>query len=732
MKHISSLAIVIAAALCLTTSVSAAPAGDLGITEVVPTARIERASWRYTTDRPTGPWRRPDFDDSGWKTGPGAFGSAGTPGLPIGTTWNTADIWLRRQVTLPADAKDPSNLQLVVFHDEDAEIYFDGTLAARMNGFIRDYDIFEITPEAAKPLRAGGHVTIAVHCHQTQGGQGIDVGLVSVPPGYVSEAMVARRKARYRNFAMSHPGDAAAGRALFENEQRLACTRCHTTDGKGGRAGPDLSTIGDKFPRPELIDQIINPSATIDVGYSTTVVHTTAGDVVEGIIKESTDDALGLMGADGKLVKVPVREIKSRQVSKVSLMPEGLEAGLSVEEFTDLIAYVSSLRLPEMAAANRQGMPAKISELQTPVALVPIHDESQRFNHPCWFGQIPGEPNKFLACEHETGRVWLLSTAADGKMTKTLWGDFRKEIHPSGATGLLGIAFHPHFRENHKYYLQHELMVGNQMVARVSEKLAAPDLSRDAGQPSRTIVEFACTTDVHSGGGIEFGPDGFLYVAMGDTGPQGDPQGHGQNLTLPLGKMMRIDVDHEEAGRAYAIPADNPFRNQAGVRPEIWAYGFREPWRFSFDPANGDLWVGDVGQDRIEEVDLVHRGENYGWNVFEGFDLFSNRYRSEGATYVPPVYAYDRRLGNSITGGYVNRADKNSPFYGLYVCGDYNSKRIWALKQQDRKLTGIWQLCMAPERVASFGRDEAGRLYVVGYEGTIYRIDFGPARLPAN
>jgi glucose/arabinose dehydrogenase len=163
------------------------------------------------------------------------------------------------------------------------------------------------------------------------------------------------------------------------------------------------------------------------------------------------------------------------------------------------------------------------------------------------------------------------------------------------------------------------------------------------------------------------------------------------------------------------------------VRPEIWALGFREPWRFSFDSLTGDLWVGDVGQDRIEEVSIVRRGENLGWNVYEGFDLFSTRYRRDGEAFVPPVFAYNRRLGNSITGGYVYRADASSPFYGVYVCGDYNSKRVWGLRQSGRRLTGAWQLCASPQSVASFARDEAGALYLVGYEGTVYRLDFGAA-----
>jgi Glucose / Sorbosone dehydrogenase len=193
--------------------------------------------------------------------------------------------------------------------------------------------------------------------------------------------------------------------------------------------------------------------------------------------------------------------------------------------------------------------------------------------------------------------------------------------------------------------------------------------------------------------------------------------------------MLRIDVDQQADGRAYAIPPDNPFRSRADVRPEIWAYGLREPWRFSFDSVTGDLWVGDVGQDRIEEVDIVRAGENYGWNVYEGFDLFSTRYRTERSEFVAPIFAYNRRLGNSVTGGYVYRSAKpaDSAFDGLYICADFTSRRIWGLRQADRKLTSIRQLCVAPEPVASFGRDQAGRLYVVGYLGTIYRLEFESA-----
>jgi putative heme-binding domain-containing protein len=706
------------------------PPATPGIVEVVPTSRRRPVAWRYTFEKPAENWAALSFDDESWKTGDGAFGTAGTPGIAVNTRWATSDVWLRRKVDLPATGMDVAALQLFLFHDEDVEVYFDGVLAARQSGFIRDYEPVDILPAARKVLAPGAKFVLAVHCRQTTGGQGVDVGLATVS----AEFLAARRKNEYRAFASSHPGDAANGRKLFLEEQRVGCSRCHTTDGFAGRAGPDLAAAGDKFPRAELADAILNPSAQIAVGYSTTVVTTKTGDAIVGVLKEAADDHLGLMTADGKLQRVAVADVKSRRTANESLMPEGLESALSREEFADLVGYLVSLRLPGLADAGRQGMPAEIPQLRSPVRLVPVHANADRFNHPCWFGQVPGQAGSFLVCEHETGRVWLLSTSQGGA-AKTLWGDFHNEVRPGGATGLLGLAFHPDFRNNRRYFIQHEVLEGGQLYARVSEKTAAPDLRRDSGTPSRTVIQFACATDVHSGGGIDFGPDGMLYIGMGDTGPQGDPQGHGQDLKLPLGKMLRIDVDRHEADKPYAIPADNPFRSRDGVRPEIWAYGFREPWRFSFDPATGDLWVGDVGQDRIEEVDIVRRGENMGWNVYEGFDLFSNRYRPQGTvTFTPPVFAYTRRLGNSITGGYVYHGERaasgggsRSPFDGLYVCGDYNSKRVWGLRQSERKLTGAWQLCTSPQSIASFGRDEAGALYLVGYEGTIYRLDFGAA-----
>lgn len=705
------------------------PDNKAAFAEVVSTGQTRAAAWQYTLDNPGRQWTRPDFDDSGWKSGDAPFASSNTPGISPRTQWNSNDIFMRRKVSLPADAARLANLQLLMFHDEDAEVFINGRLATQQSGFITSYEPFAMSPEAAAQLKPGAEVLIAVHCHQSNGGQGIDVGLASVDPAVAAQLEADRVRQSYRNFALSRGGNVERGKALFFDLQRLACTRCHTNDGSASRAGPDLSTAGDKFPRPELIDAILNPSQSIAVGYNTTIIRTQSNEVFEGIVKEASPDAISLMGADGQLHHVVRAKVAAERTSNVSLMPEALQAGLSQQEFTDLVDYLETLRLPESVAASRQGMPAKIPQLETPATLRPIHPESLRFKHASWIGQMPGKPDSFLVTEHETGKVWLLRGAGSPDATKTLWLDLHDQVYPAGATGLIGGAFHPQFASNHKYYVQHEMMVGGTLYARVSERIASDDLMHDSGQAARVAFEVACVTVDHAGGGLVFGPDGYLYIGMGDTGPQRDPQGHGQDTTLLLAKMLRIDIDHPDSDKPYSIPKDNPFVGKPGYRPEIWAYGFRQPWRYSFDRKTGDLWVGDVGQDRFEEIDIVRPGENYGWNVIEGFTPFSNRYRREGAVFTPPVFSYDRRYGNSVTGGFVYRG-KSSAFDGVYICGDYNSKRIWGLTQSDRKLTAIWQIATSPETVVSFAEGADGEIYVLSYEGTAYHLDLSTAKLP--
>lgn len=548
----------------------------------------------------------------------------------------------------------------------------------------------------------------------------------------------ARELRSYRDFAMTRDGDAVRGRVLFNDEGRAACLKCHSIDGSSSKAGPDLFAIGDKFPRRELIRAVLEPSAEIAIGYGTTVVETISGDIISGILKRRTPEEVEVAGADGARVRIATGKIRELRGSAVSLMPEGMAGLLSRQEFADLIEFLATLKQPVNSVSANRGMPAEIPELARPIGVRPFLEEHQRFPHAfvekpgdvrfglVWFGQVPGETRKFLAIQ-QTGKIWLLEKSATNAV-KSLFADVGKEIfNERGPNGLLGMAFHPRFRQNRKYYLKHQVFEEGRIVTTVVERRAASDLASDSGEPSRRLWQVAGTTQDHTGGCIAFGPDGFLYIGMGDTGPQQDPEGHGQDLATHLGKILRIDVDHTEAPLAYGIPADNPFRGRGGARPEIWAFGFREPWRFSFDSLTGDLWVGEVGQDRVEEVTIVQRGENHGWNVYEGFEPFSNRYRKEGIAYTAPVFAYRRRYGNSITGGYVYRGDRRSPFYGVYICGDYTSRRIFGLKQRNRELEVVRQIGMAPEGIASFAEDSAGEIYLVGYEGMVYQLDLAAA-----
>ena len=537
---------------------------------------------------------------------------------------------------------------------------------------------------------------------------------VSQPPAPVLRA--------YIDFAMQNQGNAAKGRELFASEQKALCAMCHSLDGTNRKAGPDLSFVGEKFPRRELIRSILEPSAGIAVGYGTTVVETKAGETFLGVIKQSTDAWLELMGMDGKPVRIEKSGIKEERTSGISLMPEGLVTAMTHQELADVVAYLETLRQPETAIASTRGMPAQIPIAARAVELQPFFSDKVRLNRPVWFGGVPGFTNRFIVLEHG-GKSWIIERKESGDAQET-FVDWSGQVRVGGATGLLSLAFHPQFGGNRKYYLKYQIAEDGRISTLLVERQFAPDFKSDSGQPARLLLKIPSTTEAHNGGALAFGPDGLLYLGMGDTGPQEDPQGHGQNMNLWLGKILRIDVDRSGNDLPYAIPTENPFRNIPNTRPEIWAYGFREPWRISFDRATGDLWVGDVGQNKIEEVSIVRAGENHGWNVFEGFTPFSNRYRREEAKYIPPVFAYPRREGISVTAGYVYRGTRAPAMAGRHICGDFESRRIWALAQTNRILTNVVEIGRAPTRIVSFSEDSDGELYLVGYDaGVIYRMN---------
>jgi putative heme-binding domain-containing protein len=536
----------------------------------------------------------------------------------------------------------------------------------------------------------------------------------------------------YRKHATTRDGDVARGARLFADEQKLACSKCHSVDGSASKAGPDLFAVGDKFGRRDLVDAVLMPSAVISPGYGSVIVETKSADEFQGILKQATAEGVQLMGAEGKLISIGKADIKEQRGSTVSLMPEGLQAGLSLQEFTDLTEYLATLQQPESTLVSHHGMPSLIPELAKPVIARPFFSAPLKLPREkvqtglTAFHQIPGLSNVFLVL-HQKGMIWRMQKTAANE-EKTVFADLTGEVfYERGPNGLLDLAFHPKFRENRKYYLKYQVFEEGTVATIIVEKTFAIDLKSDSGQAPRRIIKFVSVAEDHSGGCLQFGPDGFLYIVMGDTGPHNDPNGHAQNLQLLLGKLIRIDVDRMEGDLAYAIPADNPFRGRGDARPEIWAYGFRNPWRFCFDRVTGDLWLADVGQDREEEVDIVRRGENHGWNVYEGFEPFSNQYRKEGRKFTPPVFAYRRKYGNSITGGYVYRGDQQSSFYGVYLCGDYTSKRIFGVTQENGRLKTVRQIGSITQQLVSFGTDEAGGIYAVGFEGMIYQLDFSDA-----
>jgi glucose/arabinose dehydrogenase len=412
-------------------------------------------------------------------------------------------------------------------------------------------------------------------------------------------------------------------------------------------------------------------------------------------------------------------------------MPEGLQNGLSTQEFTDLIEYLTTLKQPENTLTWNRGMPDTIPELSRPIGLIPFLKQELRAPSlqgglTCFY-PIPGTSNRFLVL-HQTGLIWLMEKNGD-REEKSVFADLTgKVFHVRGPNGLLGLAFHPKFLENRKYYLKYQVFEEGTVATILEEKFFSPNFKTDSGKPARRLLKINSVAEDHGGGCIVFGPDGFLYFGMGDTGPHHDPNGHSQNLKLLLGKMLRIDVDRRENGLEYGIPKDNPFLGNRDILPEIWAWGLRQPWQYSFDPVTGDLWVGDVGQDRVDEISIIRKGENLGWNVYEGFEPFSNRYRKEGVHYVAPVFAYKRKYGISVTGGHVYRGDKNSSFYGVYIFGDYASKRIFGLTQENRILKSVRQIGTAPQGISSFTVDDQGNLYLVGFEGMIYKMDFSQSR----
>ncbi|WP_240550117.1 PQQ-dependent sugar dehydrogenase [Candidatus Roseilinea sp. NK_OTU-006] len=317
-------------------------------------------------------------------------------------------------------------------------------------------------------------------------------------------------------------------------------------------------------------------------------------------------------------------------------------------------------------------------------------------------------------------RVWR-----DGQLLPTPFLDLTDRVGNRGSEqGLLSIAFSPDFEQSRRFFVNYTDNGGDTVISGFIAN--ADGLTADPSS-EWVVMRIEQPYANHNGGQIQFGPDGMLYIGMGDGGAAGDPQNFAQNMRSLLGKMLRIDVSRSSPAQPYRVPADNPSVGD-GARPEIWAFGLRNPWRFSFDRATGDLFIADVGQNAFEEINFQpagQGGQNYGWKFREGLALYAGDPGTLALT--DPIHQYAHREGGcSVTGGYVYRGSALPSLVGAYIYGDFCSGRIWTLRPNGN---GAWQndvLFSTPYNISSFGEDEAGELYVLDHNGAVYKLVGAP------
>lgn len=341
-----------------------------------------------------------------------------------------------------------------------------------------------------------------------------------------------------------------------------------------------------------------------------------------------------------------------------------------------------------------------------PVGLVPANDGTSRF---------------FVL--EQAGRIRIIQ---NGSVVATPFLDIQTRVESGGETGLLGMALHPQFAQNRRFFLNYTTtrLTGGLQSVIAEYQVSATDPNR-ADLAERILIQINQPFANHNGGQLAFGPNGFLYIAFGDGGNGGDPLNNAQSLQTLLGKILRIDVNGTNGPNGqYGIPADNPFVTDASAQPEIWAFGLRNPWRFSFDTNGGRLFAGDVGQDNFEEIDIIVGGGNYGWRIMEGAHCFNPPSGCNPSGLVPPIFEYSHGDdGTTVIGGFVYRGPAITQLQGAYIFGDFSSGRIWTLRETS---PGSWTrtlLISSGRTISSFGQDPAGEVYVLDYDnGVVLRL----------
>ena len=374
--------------------------------------------------------------------------------------------------------------------------------------------------------------------------------------------------------------------------------------------------------------------------------------------------------------------------------------------FTSPDSYGASPPLCELI-----GPPAPIPSIQLQSVVKGLSDPVGLYH--------AGDGSGRLFIIEQDGTIRILK---EGRLLEKPFLNIRDRVISGGEMGLLGLAFHPHFSENHRFFVNYTSRSGGLRTV-ISEFKVGDHPDEADRQSERILLTIPQPYSNHNGGNIVFGPDGYLYIGMGDGGAGNDPHGHGQNLATLLGKMLRMDIDPSESGKPYGIPKDNPFIGREKAAPEVWAYGLRNPWRFSFDPVTGLLYAGDVGQNAREEIDLIRKGENYGWNIMEGTICTPGvNARCNKSGFERPILDYPRSEGTVVVGGYVYRGRAVPNLCGVYLYADYGSGGIFGLRYDGQSVTEHRRLLETRRNISSLGEDEQRELYIVDHRGEILKI----------
>jgi glucose/arabinose dehydrogenase len=398
--------------------------------------------------------------------------------------------------------------------------------------------------------------------------------------------------------------------------------------------------------------------------------------------------------------------------------------------------------------ANSSTPPASRTARPTPTrtptpAFTPSTDSQQVPVAGAYQWQVVGDnfdsPVGIAHANDDSGRLFVVEQGGtvmivqDGQMLATPFLNIASLLTPEVARGgysergLLGLTFSPNYQQDSLFYITYVEQSGSLVLARWQTSRENPNL---ADPNSQTILlSIVYYMDNHNAGHIAFGPDGYLYIAVGDGGGGGDPWRNAQNPATLNGKILRLDVS-DSSLNTYKIPPDNPFVASEGYAPEIWALGLRNPWRFSFDRATGDLYIADVGQSNYEEVNFQpagQGGQNYGWSVYEGNTIFNEQRKIIGGLLTMPVLIYDHGSGCAISGGYVYRGWQLPALRGLYLYGDYCNGRVWYTRPNGTDIWSSGDLAQTERQITAFGEDDYGELYLVDFKGALLKLVAAPA-----